>query len=128
MSRASQRFYADTDWWRARRTLNHGPAQEALDGLDGVEVEVAAAEPCRASARISNCSATGDLVRRRLGLVRPNDVAGYPDRLERRGRRALRDPTATSINSNPELGSTEVDRQQASVAAMNSRRPPRRQT
>ena len=37
---SSRRFYARHGLSEAAATVNHGPAQDALDGLDGVDVEV----------------------------------------------------------------------------------------
>src|SRR5271170_1354047 len=42
---ASQRFYADRGLATGERTLNQGPAQAALDDLDGVEVDVLSMNP-----------------------------------------------------------------------------------
>jgi len=42
---ASRRFYEKHGLTMGRRTLNQGPAQVALDGLDGVEVDVLPMNP-----------------------------------------------------------------------------------
>jgi catechol 2,3-dioxygenase-like lactoylglutathione lyase family enzyme len=42
---ASRRFYARHGLSEAGATVNHGPTQDALDGLDGVEVEVVPMNP-----------------------------------------------------------------------------------
>ena len=42
---ASQRFYEKHGLVEGKRTLNQGPAQVALDGLDGVEVDVLPMNP-----------------------------------------------------------------------------------
>jgi catechol 2,3-dioxygenase-like lactoylglutathione lyase family enzyme len=42
---ASRRFYARHGLSEAGATVNHGPTQDALDGLDGVEVDVVPMNP-----------------------------------------------------------------------------------
>ena len=42
---ASRRFYASHGLNEAGATVNHGPAQDRLDGLDGVEVDVVPMNP-----------------------------------------------------------------------------------
>lgn len=42
---ASRRFYARQGLSEAGATVNHGPTQDALDGLDGVEVDVVPMTP-----------------------------------------------------------------------------------
>ena len=42
---ASRRFYAHHGLSEAGATVNHGPTQDALDGLDGVEVDVVPMNP-----------------------------------------------------------------------------------
>ena len=42
---ASRRFYARHGLSEADATVNHGPTQDALDGLDGVEVDVVPMNP-----------------------------------------------------------------------------------
>ena len=36
----SQHFYEEHGLTHGKRTINQGPTQDALDGLDGVEVDV----------------------------------------------------------------------------------------
>jgi len=42
---ASRRFYAHHGLTKTDATVNHGPTQDALDGLDGVEVDVVPMNP-----------------------------------------------------------------------------------
>ena len=42
---ASRRFYARHGLSEAAATVNHGPTQDALDGLDGVDVDVLPMNP-----------------------------------------------------------------------------------
>ena len=47
---ASRRFYARRGLSEADATINQGPTQDALDGLDGVRGRCRADEPCRQAA------------------------------------------------------------------------------
>jgi catechol 2,3-dioxygenase-like lactoylglutathione lyase family enzyme len=62
---ASERFYASHGLGAGKRSLNHGPTQVALDGLDDVEVEVVPMNPSKHPPHVEL-----------LGYRRPTGVAG----------------------------------------------------
>ena len=88
---ASRRFYAAHGLVEGHPSLNHGPTQEALDGLDGVRVEVVPLDPPETPPHVEllgYLSPKG----RAFGPIAANDIAA--DRIVwQAGRRELiRDP------------------------------------
>lgn len=71
---ASRRFYTSRGLSQARATVNHGPTQDALDGLDGVEVDVV---PLNPSVKPPHVEMLGyrHPVGRTLGPLSNDDVA-----------------------------------------------------
>jgi catechol 2,3-dioxygenase-like lactoylglutathione lyase family enzyme len=71
---ASERFYARHGLCDGKRSLNHGPTQAALDGLDDVEVDVVPMNPSKHPPHVELLS-----YRRPTavagGRLSPNDVA-----------------------------------------------------
>ena len=71
---ASQRFYEECGLALGKRTLNQGPAQAALDDLDGVEVEVLPMNPEHKTPHIELLGYRHP-ARRPYGAMAVNDVA-----------------------------------------------------
>ena len=71
---ASRRFYADRGLSEAERTVNQGPAQDALDGLDGVEVDVVPMNPANKPPHVELLGYRHP-VGRALGPLATNDLA-----------------------------------------------------
>jgi len=75
---ASERFYASHGLCEGKRSLNHGPTQAALDGLDNLEVDVVPMNPFERPPHVEL-----------LGYRRPKVTAG--------GRLSANDVAATRI-------------------------------
>jgi catechol 2,3-dioxygenase-like lactoylglutathione lyase family enzyme len=71
---ASRRFYTRHGLSEGGATVNHGPAQDALDGLDGVEVNVVAMSPTDTPPHVEMLGYRRP-VGRTLHPLAPNDIA-----------------------------------------------------
>ena len=71
---ASRRFYTCRGLSEARATVNHGPTQDALDGLDGIEVDVVPLNPSDKPPHVEMLGYRHP-VGRTLGPLSINDVA-----------------------------------------------------
>jgi catechol 2,3-dioxygenase-like lactoylglutathione lyase family enzyme len=71
---ASRRFYASHGLREAGATVNQGPTQEALDGLDGVRVDVVPMSPAHAPPHLEMLGYRHPLGRPMRPLA-PNDIA-----------------------------------------------------
>lgn len=71
----SRRFYARHGLSEAGATVNHGPRQDALDGLSGVTVDVVPMNPADKPPHIEMLGYRHP-VGRRLRPLAPNDIAG----------------------------------------------------
>jgi catechol 2,3-dioxygenase-like lactoylglutathione lyase family enzyme len=71
---ASRRFYREHGLAEAATTLNHGLAQERLDGLEGVEVEVAPLNPAERPPHLELLGYQRPMGKS-FGPIRPNDIA-----------------------------------------------------
>ena len=71
---ASRRFYAHHGLSEAGATVNHGPTQDALDGLDGVEVDVVPMNPADKPPHVEMLGYRHP-VGRALGPLSTNDLA-----------------------------------------------------
>ena len=72
---ASRRFYEEHGLAEGKRTLNQGPAQVALDGLDGVEVDVLPMNPPGQAAACRVARLSLQPAGRPHALLAANDVA-----------------------------------------------------
>jgi len=87
----SRRFYRSQGLTECRPSLNHGPTQEALDGLDGVEVDVVPLDPAENPPHLELLGYRSPRGRS-FGVIAPNDIAATR-MLWKADRRALvRDP------------------------------------
>ena len=71
---ASRRFYANCGLKDADPTFNQGPAQDALDGLDGVRVDVVPMSPPNEPPHVEMLGYRHP-VGRALGPLSTNDLA-----------------------------------------------------
>jgi len=113
---ASRRFYEGLGLTGDERTPNRGPTQVALDGLDGVEVDIRAMNPTDAPPHIEL-----------LGYRRPVGRRHQPFAATMSRRRAslldLRCPIAGPRRASPPTHPMRSIANRYCVAAMNKRRP-----
>ncbi len=88
---ASERFYARHGLSRGRATLNHGPTQVALDGLNGAEVNVVPMNPADKPPHVELLGYRHP-VGRALAPLAANDIAATRIVWRSDGERLIRDP------------------------------------
>jgi catechol 2,3-dioxygenase-like lactoylglutathione lyase family enzyme len=87
----SRRFYRAHGLKEGRPSLNQGPTQEALDGLDGVEVDVVPLDPAESPPHLELLGYRSPRGRS-LGVVSPNDIAATRMLWKAERRALVRDP------------------------------------
>jgi catechol 2,3-dioxygenase-like lactoylglutathione lyase family enzyme len=88
---ASRRFYAQHGLRAGDTSFNHGPTQMALDGLDGVEVEVVPMSPAESSPHVEMLGYRNP-VGRALSPIAANDIAATRIVWKSDGEALIRDP------------------------------------
>ncbi|MEO6381251.1 MAG: hypothetical protein ABIO35_04430, partial [Nitrobacter sp.] len=88
---ASQRFYARHGLRPGDATLNHGPTQDTLDGLDGVEVDVVPMNPTHTPPHVEMLGYRRPAGRALFPLA-PNDIAATRIVWKSEGDALIRDP------------------------------------
>ncbi|RBP09900.1 glyoxalase/bleomycin resistance protein/dioxygenase superfamily protein [Roseiarcus fermentans] len=88
---ASRRFYARCGLSEADATVNHGPTQDALDGLDGVRVDVVPMNPAHEPPHVEMLGYRHP-VGRTMRPLAPNDVAATRIVWRSSGNGLIRDP------------------------------------